>query len=245
MYRLYESTIALLLILMGCAGLVTAEAPQVFGVVIGDSIAEGHPALHGALHPGRAAYDPTYASQPGQLSYELGVLSGYHWYNNGIGSQSTEHIRARWNRDALGRQDDPQDGRGNRTLPGTPYAVVVAAGVNDISLKVPAEATRANLRFMADSLNSAGAYVVFLTLPPSNRATSEQIQMVQDMNTWMFQNLPSERVGVVDLYAWFEDPQNPGKVNSALAADYIHPSKDGYKELASLAWAVLSKISSR
>lgn len=245
MYRLRALTMAFLLVLIGGAGLVMAEAPQVFGVVIGDSIAEGHPALHGALHPGRAAYDPTWESQPGQLSYELGALSEYHWYNNGIGSQSTEHIRARWDRDALGRQYDPQDGRGDRTLPGIPRAVVVAAGVNDIALKVPPEVTRVNLQFMADSLSGVGTSVVFLTLPPSDRFTPEQIQMVREMNAWMLQSLPAEKVGVADLYAWFEDPQNPGKVNPALAADYIHPSKSGYQELADLAWGVLSSIGAR
>ena len=39
-----------------------------FGVVIGDSIAEGHPGRHGRLHPDANSYDPNYPNLDGQPS---------------------------------------------------------------------------------------------------------------------------------------------------------------------------------
>jgi lysophospholipase L1-like esterase len=123
--------------------------------------------------------------------------------------------------------------------------VVVAVGVNDVALKVPESVTKANLEFLASSLNEAGVSAVFLTIPPSNKFTPDQIAQVKKLNSWILAALPAENVKVVDLYSWFEDPQNPGKVNPTLAADYIHPTKDGYKQLAALAWNALEPLVAR
>ncbi|HHT27129.1 MAG TPA: capsular biosynthesis protein [Firmicutes bacterium] len=241
--------LATFLCVIGAFRVVPVQAVQVdgsrFGVVIGDSIAEGHPALHGVLHPGPATYDPNYPNQPGQLSYELADLSGIRWYNHGIGSQTTEHVRGRWLRDVLALEHDPGDGRGSRTLTSLPDMVVVSVGVNDVSLQIPALTTQTNITYMADTLSALGIPVVFFTLPPSDRFSPEQIQAVRDMNAWMSSNLPGPNVAVVDLYSWFEDPANPGKVNSQLAADYIHPSKEGYRQLAQMAWDALQSLGAK
>ncbi len=46
-----------------------------YAIIIGDSISEGHPALHGRLHPFQGAswgidVDLNHQNEPGQLAYE-------------------------------------------------------------------------------------------------------------------------------------------------------------------------------
>lgn len=71
------------------------------GVIIGNSIAEGHPAAHGRLHIPGGGYDLSKPNEAGQISYYLEQLTGLKIYNHGIGGQRSDQIRDRWDRDAL------------------------------------------------------------------------------------------------------------------------------------------------
>jgi len=229
--RLLGSTIA-----GGWLAPLGATAPYIdvalpFGVVIGDSIAEGHPTLHGRLHPdGIAGYSPDYASSPGQPSYELARLTGSHWYNHGIGSQTTTQVLARFDRDAVGLVSDPGDGLGNKTLPGKPYVCLVIAGANDITGGVSAGTIQANMQSMLDKLLAADIVPVFATLAPSSGYTAAQRTAAQSVNQWMLGTLASAGAIVFDLYAWGSDGGTGVKADRYV--DTIHPSRAGYAQLA-------------
>ncbi len=202
-----------------------------FGVVIGDSIAEGHPSTHGRLHPdGSAGYIDNYASTPGQPSYELSRLTGSHWYNQGIGSQTSADVLGRFDRDALGLVSDPGDGRGNKTLPGKPYICLVIVGANDVAGNVSEAALKENLQAMLAKLLSAGVMPVFSTVAPSSSYTASQRAAAQRINAWMLTTFAGFGAVVFDLYSWGSD--GAAGIKSDRYIDTIHPSRAGYAQLA-------------
>lgn len=206
-----------------------------YGVVMGDSIAEGHPGLHGRLHPGSAAFDNDYYNNTGQLSFDLAPLFGKYFFNHGIGSQTTTDIWNRWQRDVLGQEYDPSDGRGNRTIMAKPRMVVVSAGVNDVSTGVALTTIQNNLINMAQSALNNNIEIVFLNVGPFNAADAAMLTKIDQINAFMTGELLTHNPNaiVVDYHTFIKDPANPGKVNPALTAgDGTHPSKDGYHQLA-------------
>lgn len=213
---------------------IAVTAP--FGVVIGDSQAEGHPALHGRLHPnGVATYTATYPDSVGQLSYHLRELTGMRWYNHGIGGQSTRDLRLRFFRDAIGITGNTADGRGTSTLPGTPFVCVVIIGINDVYAGVPVSETLENLKFFANTLNQFGIKGVFLNLPGDAIINNTIASQIEQINKALADGiLDKYNAVVVDYLSWWRDPTYAtlNKPNTALIVDDIHPSKAGYDSLA-------------
>lgn len=202
-----------------------------FGVVIGDSIAEGHPELHGRLHNEMGLVDLDHENESGQLSYELGAITGLYWYNHGIGGQTTSQVLERWERDVLGNEYDPGDGKGNKTLPGKPMFVVVNVGINNISYEQGIEGAKKDLVSMAMSCRENGILAVFNT-PPAYRTSDETKQEeIQQLRLWMKAELSRFGVWVFDAWDWsrLEGSDQP---NPKLIADSVHPSRVGYKSMA-------------
>ena len=209
---------------------------QNFGVVIGDSIAEGHPGLHGRLHPNSSIFDEDYEDQSGQLSYEFVKYTGLKWYNHGIGSQTSTQVWQRWQRDALAMEYDPGDGRGAKTLLAKPKYIYVHCGVNDLyqmELQNALVVIKGNLENMARSAQDNQVIAIFGTIGPHNLTTPEKIQATLEINQWMKTELPKYGAYVVDFYEWGVDPIRPGKVDSTKFIDDVHPSKNGYVNYAS------------
>ena len=204
------------------------------GVVIGDSIAEGHPLQHSRLHPGGInAFDPTWFDRPGQIPYHLArLIPTVRWINHGIGSHAAPDVWNRWSRDVLGEQQDPNDGRGDRTLPKAPAAVVVICGANDIARGVSAAWTKSCLTKMAASARDHGILAVFLTVGPADTAAPDRRARAEALNDWMLATLPAYGAFVVDWYHWAEDPSRPGSPQRAIFYDGVHPNAQGYEALA-------------
>ncbi|NOH95294.1 phage tail protein [Vibrio sp. 99-70-13A1] len=208
---------------------ITLSLP--FGVVIGDSIAEGHPELHGRLHNELGQVDLAHENESGQLSYEFGAITGLYWYNHGIGGQQTAQILARWKRDVLGLDYDPGDGKGTRTLPGKPAFVVVNVGINNISYGHGIEGAKTDLISMAKSCCENGILAVFNT-PPAYRTSDEVKQsQIQELRSWMQTELIRFGVWVFDAWDWSRLPDLV-QPNPRLIKDSVHPSKVGYKSMA-------------
>jgi lysophospholipase L1-like esterase len=202
--------------------------------VIGDSIAEGHPGLHGRLHAGeKGAFDPNWPDQSGQLAYHLQQLvPRYRWYNHGIGSQTTVDLRARWRRDVIGEEYDPGDGRGARTLPCAASLVVIVCGINDIARPIPNETIQANMRRMAKSARRNTVKAIFLTVRPREESSDAEIERIRELDQWMCDTLPTFGAEVVDWMGWQEDAGRPGRLRRELLIDTVHPSRAGYAALA-------------
>ena len=169
-----------------------------FIVLVGDSIAEGHPSLHGRLHPheptvwnaakawldlghtsnrlnptGYVKYDKDYPSKPGQLSYEFSKRWGIPVLNQAIGGQTSDEVRKRWPRDVLGQSVDVRDGRGERTFPFSgqkPLAVYLHVGINDIRKDVPAARIKDNFLFFAQSSRDNNIVLIADNIGSDNNA---------------------------------------------------------------------------
>lgn len=208
-----------------------------FGVVIGDSQAEGHNVGHGRLHPGAVAtFNRNTADIYGQISFTLRGKTRMRWFNHGIGGQTTDNIIARWRRDVLAETYDPGDSRGSKTLNRKPNFVIVIAGINDI-YNFPSRSwrtTATNLEIMAKSARDNGIVSVFLNCPGDEIITELQSKRVDSLNAWFASGaLQSFGAAVVDYNKWWRDPAyNDNAHGSSLIADDIHPTAIGYDSLA-------------
>lgn len=163
--------ISLVLAAAGCSGCGRTDTRAV-AVVIGGSIAEGHPALHG-LHHGQAE------NEPGQISYYLEQATGMRVLNQGIGGQTCTEIAARWDADV------PKDAK----------LVWLACGQNDFVREAnPAESIRAAVLFAKARAEANGQRLIVQNLGP----VASRDAAIDDVNAW----LETVGVTVADFHAW-------------------------------------------
>ncbi|WP_274005229.1 GDSL-type esterase/lipase family protein [Vibrio parahaemolyticus] len=208
-------------------------------VLIGDSISEGHPALHGRLHPaGSSGFDPDYKSQPGQLSYEFAQHFRVPVINHGIGGQTSTQVRSRWNRDVLHQISDPGDGLGDSTMTfggQLPYAVYLHVGVNDVFTGLPVETVKDNMRFFAESAKDNGIKLIVDNIGADSVYDLTKEAAAREINNWLsgeFTSLYPE-VEIMDYLHWSTDGTFDYKhLKPGMFVDTVHPSKAGYADFA-------------
>lgn len=198
------------------------------GVVIGDSIAEGHPNLHSRLHNNLGVFDATVQNQEGQPSFELSRRTGFYWWNHGIGGETTAQVWNRWKRDALAEVFDAGDGRPTSTLLEKPVWIWVNAGINDVSALIDVEITKSNLLKMAISAQENGIFVGFNTIGPIDSHTATQRLMQDEINQFMLNVLPDFGAYVFDYHSFMVAPLDATQLLDDLHADGVHPNKRGY-----------------
>jgi lysophospholipase L1-like esterase len=205
------------------------------GVVIGDSIAEGYPALWGRLQADQGTqYDSNYPNITGQFSTELSRLFGYRFYNHGIISQKSGDIWARWNRDVLAQVYDPSDGRGNQTLSEVPHLVFVHVGVNDFNAGIDINTVKDNFTNMMASLQTNSIQGIFSNVPTRDDLTTTERNNVISFNTWLASTAPTYNIKIFDEYSWCIDDNNSPNVRFDYYNDGVHPNKEGYRLLSQL-----------
>lgn len=211
-----------------------------FGVIIGDSIAEGHPDFHGRLHTINGEIDLSKGNEEGQISWYLERRSAIKVYNNGIGSQTTEHIKQRWLRDALGESCAEMEPAS--TLPGKPEFIVLCAGINDVWLGATAAEIISNLKYFIDSAASLNISVAVFTVGPQSTMDEEKLSCVKQVNNWLM-SLADEKAGnshakartvVFDFFGFANDPDNDGKPKPGIFCDEVHPTADTYSNIADM-----------
>ncbi|WP_144219994.1 phage tail-collar fiber domain-containing protein [Shewanella algae] len=206
-----------------------------FSVVIGDSIAEGHPACHGRLHASYAnpTFDNNVVNNYGCPAFELSRRTGIHWFNHGIGGQTSAEVLARFDRDALGNTVAVGDGRPDTTLPGQPVAIWVNVGINDISQGIEPEVVKQNLLKMALKAKQHGIIIGFNTIGPVNDHDATKNQHQDEINRFILTVLPLYGAKTFDFKTWFADPEDNTKINAVFDADGTHPNKTGYTNYVS------------
>ena len=212
-----------------------------YAVIIGDSISEGHPALHGRLHPGAAAFDPDYESLPGQLSYEFSGKFNIPFVNHGIGSQTSVDVRNRWARDVLHQIVDVGDGRGSQTMDfggQLPYLVYLHVGINDVNLGVSVNTIKENFEFFAQSCRDNNILLIVDNIGAySGYGLSGEAAAIT-INEWLVGEFSNDypEVEVVDYLGWSSDgTYNYRILKSGMFADTIHPNIKGYADFANFA----------
>jgi|GEM_PF-1506807 len=207
-----------------------------YAVIIGDSISEGHPALHGRLHP---AFDASYKSQPGQLSYELSKKFGIPFINHGIGGQTTVNIRNRWLRDVLHLVNNPGDGLGDSTMNFAnqlPYLVYLHVGVNDVFQGVDTPTIKDNFRYFAQSCKDNNITLILDNIGVELNYDQIKESQAIEINNWLTDELLTEfpEIQVIDYLDWSSDgTKNYTNLKAGMFADSVHPSKSGYADFAS------------
>lgn len=210
-------------------------------VLIGDSIAEGHPALHGRLHPNSDSYDPNYVSQPGQLSYEFAKRWGLPVVNQAIGGQTSTQVRQRWGRDVLAQTVSVGDGRGSTTLSfggQLPYAVYLHVGINDIATDVPVATIKDNFTFFAQSCRDNGLLLIVDNIGADSNTSwfnATRRGYAAEINAWLKTTFKQQfpEVYLVDYLDWSSNGTGDLQtLRPSLFADDVHPTKDGYGAFA-------------
>jgi len=210
-------------------------------VAIGNSIVAGHPAKYSGLELNA----PNWPDSPGQITYYLTQLTGIKWVNHGWGGQTTVQIRNRFLRDAIGLTYDPGDGRGSRTLPGTPTYVIIEGGVNDIQQRIPLATIEENLAWMASTCKQYKIPCVMLNCVGQGNGVfvKDQLENVAALNQWLAAGaLDSVNVTVVDINSIWNSGtlggvssyNNDNVHYSSLvdSADGIHFTPVGYDSVA-------------
>lgn len=211
-----------------------------FGVIIGDSIAEGHPDFHGRLHTINGEVDLSKENEEGQISWYLERHTGIKVYNNGIGSQTTEHIKQRWLRDALGNfcsELEPAS-----TLPGKPEFIVLCAGINDVWPGTPANEIINNLKYFISSAISNNVSIVVFTIGPQLTMDVKKLSCIKEVNSWIMSledgeaaiDLAGARIAVFDFFGLTNDPGNDGEPKPGVFCDEVHPTADTYSKIAEI-----------
>lgn len=204
-----------------------------FGVVIGDSISAGSPQTRSRMQiDGTPGFSSDHINVPGQLSYELGAITGLHWYNHGIGGQRTDEIWARWRRDVLAETVELGDSRSARTLQDKPYAVFIIAGINDVFQNRDDAFIQRYWIQMAQSAKDHGILCIFSNMGEHNAATPAWRDQIRRLNRWMSEHLPAYGATVVDFYEWSKNRERGIGVHPGLFVDDVHPSRSGFQSLA-------------
>jgi lysophospholipase L1-like esterase len=155
-------------------------------------------------------------------------VPGYRFVNRGIGGQTTEQVRGRF--DA-------------HVAPLSPWIVVLQAGINDLKAipLLPARRDqivadcKANLRNIVSRARSAGATVIVTTIFPPGEVSLERRPIwssdvgksVEEVNADL-RTLAGE--GVVILDAWKLLEAN-GRLRDGLGIDTLHLNSKGYDVL--------------
>lgn len=209
-------------------------------VIVGDSIAEGHPRTHGRLHKGASGgVDLTLPNVAGQTAYVLERTLRIPVINQGIGSTTCAQTRSRWARDVLATTSD-------RTIPNPPTLVVLHCGINDVFAGRSAEDVSADLTWLIESARNRGIRVVVDTIGGHGEFTQKDPRWttVQTINMWLTQAYGAmPGVVVADYAGFFADSASPWLPKRALMADSVHPNADGYAAWgASLAALIANKL---
>jgi lysophospholipase L1-like esterase len=182
-------------------------------VALGDSTTAGTP---GFLSPLEAPPDGA-GNEESQYAYWLATAhSDWRVLNRGVNGERSDEIRARFERDVVSTRAD---------------VVVIIAGVNDIYQGRSADVVQRELEAMYDAARTARVPVVAGTILPFNTATPDQNARMRTVNSWIRRYTEAHRdVVYCDTRAATASPDKPDFLASS--PDELHPSADGYRQMA-------------
>jgi lysophospholipase L1-like esterase len=191
----------------------TSMQTKVRIVAMGDSTTAGTPGFRSPVEAppsGRGIEQSQYAYWLMQTHPDWEVL------NRGVNGERSDQIAERFERDVIAA---------------APRVVVIVAGVNDIYQGRPAADVTRRLREMYDRAARAGIRVVAGTIIPFNTATADQNERMRQVNVWIREAAQKDSsIGFVDTRAAVAAPGRPDLLGST--PDQLHPSAEGYRQMA-------------
>ncbi len=150
--------------------------------------------------------------------------------NRGIGAQTSAQMLIRFRADVVALR---------------PAVVHILAGTNDVAgnngpLR-PLDFQN-NVESMAEIARANGIRVVLGSIPPANafnwQPALKPAAQIAALNAWMRDYARSRGLGYIDYHSARRGPS--GELRSALGNDGVHPNRDGYAVMRSLAEAALT-----
>lgn len=223
--------------------LVHTETNKVRIMTIGDSITAGHPNFWAETMTG---------DEKSQYQYWLNrrLKNQYEIINKGYGSDTTDRMLDRFNKDVLGYNASYciiQGGTNDL------YWAMAEADGNQAALDMKLQVMKDNITEMVKRCWDNGIHPIVGTLIPRTGATGIYKQALYDFNEWIIMFCSTnENVDYIDFFnagkdayppTPLEDPTNPGALNPIYDGDAIydefgnlikqgrgiHPSVEGYK----------------
>ncbi|MFL6012525.1 MAG: SGNH/GDSL hydrolase family protein [Gaiellaceae bacterium] len=139
--------------------------------------------------------------------------------NCGIYGQRTDEIAARLDECARGAD-----------------VLIVQGGINDIAQGRDVETAAANLRAMVRRGKELGLRVALVDVLPWNNGWPDAEPKIRRLNILIADIARDEDVPVLPFHDSLEDPDRPGRMREEWTSDGDHPSIEGYKRLAEVAF---------
>ena len=163
---------------------------------------------------------------------------GKPYVNRGIGGQTTPQMLVRFRQDVIDLH---------------PKAVVILAGTNDIAGNtgpMHTEDIEANLATMADLAKAHHIAVIFSSILPVHNYTPKSLDFfaqrpmarILEVNQWLREYCG--KIGIVYLDYFSALADDKGLLRKELAEDGLHPNDAGFKIMAPLAEAAITKAAS-
>jgi len=183
-------------------------------VALGDSTTAGTPGFKSPIEAppnGSGNVESQYAHWLMKARPDWQVL------NRGVNGERSDHIRARFSRDAA---------------QAAPDVVVIIAGVNDVYQGRTAASVERELEAMYAAAHAATIAVVAGSIIPYNTATADQNTRMRAVNDWIRDYVARHDASIVfcDTRAAVAAPGQPDRLVSS--PDDLHPSPEGYKLMA-------------
>jgi lysophospholipase L1-like esterase len=183
-------------------------------VALGDSTTAGTPAFKSPIEA------PPNGSGNVESQYAHWLMKAHpDWLvlNRGVNGERSDHIRARFARDAA---------------LATPDVAVIIAGVNDVYQGRTAASVERELEAIYTAAHAAKIAVVAGSIIPYNTATADQNTRMRAVNDWIREHVARHGATMVfcDTRAAVGAPGQPDRLVSS--PDDLHPSPEGYKLMA-------------
>ena len=111
-------------------------------------------------------------------------------------------------------------------------------GINDIAQGRGVEEAAANLRAMVRRGKELGLRVALVDVLPWNNGWPDAEPEIRRLNALVGEIARDEDVPVLPFHDTLEDPERPGRMREGWTGDGDHPSPDGYRRLADVAFRV-------
>jgi lysophospholipase L1-like esterase len=139
--------------------------------------------------------------------------------NCGIYGQRTDEIAARLDDCARGAE-----------------VLIVQGGINDIAQGRDVQIAARNLRTMVRRGKELGLRLALVDVLPWNNGWPDAEPRIRQLNALIAEIARAEDVPLLPFHDTLEDPERPGRMREEWTSDGDHPSVDGYRRLAEVAF---------
>jgi lysophospholipase L1-like esterase len=114
--------------------------------------------------------------------------------------------------------------------------LIVQGGINDIAQGRDVESAARNLRAMVRRGKELDLRVALVDVLPWNNGWPDAEPRIRQLNALIAEIAREEDVPLLPFHDTLEDPERPGRMREEWTSDGDHPSVDGYRRLAEIAF---------